>query len=294
MAGSYADVPNHRLAYDRDGTIVVWWAANTPGTIITLSAASRQALNGERDVGSVVGTWGDGANNQPRVAFLFPAPIALSHYFVSNGATGVSPFDWTGFDDAVRVSTDTTNGQDGTWTSWDAAPSSSTSVTPNYRTEIQAADSTPTVKAVRFALPFIGTTHDASLAVIHLYGIPGDKLPIWHPTLDQRVGPAHFDYGDIAGGGNYSKTFRVKNTHATQTAHAVVVTREALTDKTPSMVGATHLFSIDAGAYATSCAVGDLAPGAISDVITVQRDIPVGAQGGLGAGRYVAQAGSWS
>lgn len=289
MAGSYSDVPAPRIAYDRDGTLLVRRNRGS-GVVTTDTAADMRTINNES--GDEF-TWLCGLSNVWDVCLYFTAPRDLHSMFAShrpNDSPGESPHvtDW-------QWSPDSTEPSSGTWTSFTYTQNAAEVVVPNYRTDITALGLTG-VKAIRMVVtaPDAFINRPFRIAAWHLFGPPISTLKLWHPTSNVVLSGAHFDFGDIAAGGSYSRQFRVKNTHATRTAHAVVVTREALTDKTPSMVGATHLFSIDGGPYATSCAVGDLAPGAISDVITVQRDLPVDAQSSLGAGRYVAQAGSWS
>lgn len=278
MAGSYPDVPARRYAYDRDGSS--GFVINTGG----LSAMSTADLQSMNDEDAATGVFVAGTNTPLTLAYcgvIFPSVRDVAGYFVLAG------FDGNAFWNALETSTDTSTGSDGTWTGRTLVDGG------GYRSDIQSVTWTG-IKAVRLSVHAnLGGTFNWTQKSLHLYGTLYSTLRMWHPTLNQEIAAAAFDWGDIAAGTNGSRQFRVKNSHATQTAHSVVVTREALTDKTPSMV-AQRLLSYGGSTPAASVSLGDLAPGAISGVITVDRDTISSSQAALGTLRYIAQAGSWS
>ncbi len=115
---------------------------------------------------------------------------------------------------------------------------------------------------------------------------------MWNPSTDERVGPAHFDWGDAPRSSSADKTFRIKNLSGTLTANDVSVSLNALTDTTPSVPG-QHLISYDGGPFQAQVDIGDLGPGAISDVLTLRRVTPDNAVLSLWSFRIFAAADSW-
>jgi hypothetical protein len=290
MAGSYSDVPDHRFAWDRDGS--VGFTINSSSVLRAMTSGEEQALNSENGNRVSTLTWST-FFDQAAVGVIFPtlSDLAAYAFFGDHENPGGSAQEYTDAGVVFATSTDTSTGTDGTWTSQGSYTMQLPEV-PKYRTSIVPL-AVSGIKAIRFSWPHpgSGSTNPRGL---HLYGTPTSTLRLWDSTLDQPVGAAAFDYGDVSPGSTPTRQFRVKNTHPTQTAHDITVTREALTDKTPSMVGSGHVFSIDGGPYATSLNIGDLAPGAVSNIVTVRHGIQGDAQAGLGAFRYVAQAASWS
>ena len=285
MSGNYPDVPSWRLAYDRDGS--QGFLINRASAVTQLSGAQMIALNDESD-GTISTGW---SSSGGWLAIIFPELRDLDAYFVSQAVNATIG--------GVAVSANTTNGLDGTWTSVLAYPSSVpwTQLTvPNYRNAIVSTSSLA-IKAVRFEFSSIGNAV-STIGAIHLYGepIPGanpNRLALWHPTLDQRVTPAHFDWGDVPRSSSADKTFRVKNLSSTLTGNSIRVAQEILTDTTPSVV-AQHTLSYGGGSFLAQVNIGALAPGAISGVITLRRVTPSNATLSVWAHRVFAEADTWS
>jgi hypothetical protein len=294
MAGAYPDPPSYRMPYDKDGTVV---ASSLGGAITQQSAGTITALNDESDnaLATVI--------NCDWLAFIFPEQRDIDGFFVAmQRAVGGSIID------KVEVSPNTTTGADGTWTQIQAqyTIAGGTAVNPNYRTDYKAAASLG-AKAIRFTPGARGVSGSGAgsgnwaWAAVHIYGSisPGqnpNRLSIWHPTSDVRVPANWFDWGDSPRGSSADKTFRVKNLSGTQTANTVNVTTEVLTDATggaPS-VGGQHTLSTDATTFTASIAIGNLAPAAISGVLTIRRNTPSNAQLGAWAFRIAANATSWT
>lgn len=280
MAGNYPDVPDHRIAYDRDGSIGFWY--DTSQTVNQYSQAYLQNLNDEDD--STTGRAGD-ANGMYREGVIFPEPRDIAGYFL---AASASPTN-------LETSTDTTNGVDGTWTAR-GNPVNGGNSKPGYRNAIQSVN-WPGVKGIRWrhAASFGPDNYVRMFAV---YGSPSsgeapDRLRIWHPTSDVEVAGYHFDFGDVPRAAVVSKTFRVKNPSATLTANDVTLSVEALSDTSPSNVS-QYEFSDDGTNFSSTLNIGNLAPGATSGVITLRRTTNVNATLGIWTCRFVASAASYT
>ena len=285
MAGSYPDAPGHRMAYDRDGSVVV--SVDNTGVSSELDSAQKRALNNE--FGST--TAGDGVSlpTGGHLAVIFPEVRDLAAYFLSSYGSYGDP-------SGVQVSTDTTNGTDGTWSAVALAFSVATAypVKPAYRQRITSVSASG-IKGIRVTKSAAG--NPPSVYALHLYGAPsssaGDRLELWHPTLDERLGASALDWGNVPRGSSADQTFRVKNVSTTLTASGITVSLEAPTDTTPSVPG-QHLLSYSGGAFAATAAVGNLAPGAISGVVALRRVVAANAGLGVWAARVIADATTWA
>ena len=275
MAGRYPDVIGPRMAYDRDGSVVV--LIDGDNVITELTGAQAKEINDE-DAASIHG--------DRRIAVLFPELRDLVGYFARmSGFAGIG---------ALEASIDTSNGLDGTWTTvvdpWINAPD----VVPSYRSAIQAVSATGK-RAVRFAIT--PSALGMYISALHLYGAASagetTYLHLWDPALSQDLGGAALDFGDVPRGSSADRTFRVKNAHPSLTAQGVTLTLEALTDTTPSVPG-QFLLSTDGATFGAQAGLGNLGPGAVSGLVTIRRNTPVDAALGLWAARVVAAAGSWA
>jgi hypothetical protein len=221
-----------------------------------------------------------------RMAWIFPELRDVAGYFIAGTFHGSVVLEW---------SASTTNGVDGSWTTVTSSATTvaAASTKPGYRT-VQSM-SVSGAKAVRISV----TTTAAgpgSVAAWHLFGKPtsgGDRLELWHPSLSQRVGGAHFDWGNAPQGSTGDVQFRVKNTSGSLTANTVTVSVEAPTDTSPSVSG-QHTLSDNGVTFGATVSLGSLAPGAVSGVLTLRRATPSNAALGLWTFRVKAAAGSWT
>jgi hypothetical protein len=285
VAGSYPDVPAPRFAYDRDGSFgVLYFLSGSPGpssygpgsaTLISANGESNNVFNGFCDTAFF--------------AAVFPdlRDITGAFLYIGEKASGVTA--------SIQTSPDTTTGQDGTWTTR-VGPFSATGVgitiatadspgcVPSYRNNIATLTTITNIKGVRGNIN--GCNGGIHSFPLHIYGADSsgqnvDSLRAWHPTLNQALGGAALDFGDIARGSTQTKTFRIKNNSAVLTAHQIMVTTEVPTnDASPSLIGQIQV-STDGVNFFNSINIGDLAPGAISGVITVDNDPVAGAAVGL-------------
>lgn len=295
MAGNYPDYIDNRMAYHLDGTVgLVWRTGGGPPVVTNLST-----INDESDdylsVQSTAGYTSD--NPDYYVALIFPEARDLSGFFMSLEYSGSSTGGGT---PECMTSTDTTNGVDGTWTAisgttWQqGAPYSNPD---HWRKTVGLTDHTDAtgIKAIRWRRWASGTSRTINWDIksLHLYGkIAGTtrRLELWHPTLDQRLGAAGFDWGDIPRASAATTTFRVKNRSATETANGVNV---SIVSSTDSSLSAVMDLSTGSG-YATTQSVGNLAPGAISTQITLRGTMGISQPLGTSAAIVKAQATTWS
>lgn len=288
MAGSYPDAPGMKFAYDADGSAGSYEITSGAGsgTFRSLTAGEMTTLNSEAGTAVSLPT-ANGDNTTARVAIVFPQLRDItginSGIFFGGNSTGQSR--------VLETSADTTNGRDGAWTTR-TTPTLST----NFRSGVQTYSLTG-VKAVRWTMTMGQSFPSANWAQCHIYGsIPvattPDRLTLWHPTLDQELGGAALDFGDVQRGSVSNKTFRVKNLSATLTANSIVVSVSALTEGSPAVAG-QYTFGI-AGSFAGTQTIASLAPGVISAVVTARLTMVAGAALSLYRQRISAVAATWS
>ena len=293
MAGNYPDVPAPRMAYDRDGT--VGFRISTSNVVTFWSQGDLNAANNESTNNNT--SAGPGRNTYQ--GLIFPQLRDISGIFcaaaiVNNGSYRSVLFEW---------SPNTTNGFDGTWNSLTTIGVNTTVISP-YRDSITSVSQTG-VKGIRTrASSFTGATDGWHYWIaVHFYGSISnytglDSLRMWHPTLDEPLDDntsadgAYLDWGDVARGTSAARTFRIKNNSATLTANSVTLSTQVLSNTTPALEA--QITYSDGGAFASSINIGNLAPGAMSSVITVRKNTDLSASPSLWAWRTVAEAGSWS
>lgn len=280
MAGNYPDAPSWRMAYDRDGSVVL--RIDTVRDIVELVGGDVIKLN---DEGTGTGLSISAGEAQSWVV-LFPELRDLDAYFLGSG----SSYDVI----EAFTSVDSTNGVDGTWVSLGVPPLANGAA--DFRTEIVST----TALAVRAFKLWVDprNTSGFTLHTLHLYGerSPGqalNALELWHPTNDEKLPPAWLDWGNTPRGSSEDRTFRVKNVSTTSTAQAVRVAFDVLTDGAPSVPG-QHLLSYGGGSFLAQVNVGDLAPGAISGPVTLRRVTASNAELGLFAFRVFAEPDAWA
>ena len=277
MAGSYPDVPGARIAYDRDGSTGA--RISNTNAVTSLTAGEVNNMNDEDADSTTMGDTG-------RLAIFFPVPMTLVGCFHAGSSTITT-----------EISSNTTNGVDGTWTTFRAGVANA-GISPTYRSSIFTAGAPSTgVKSIRFTTS--SSSAGAAMNAAHVYGYPdsnSDRLEFWHPTLDQplRNTPAYFDYGDVSrSAANIERDFRIKNLSTSLTANTITVGREAPTDTSPTYVSQTE-FRYNGGSYGSTASLGSLAPNTISNVFTAKFDISATAVLSVWAQRYFADAVSWS
>lgn len=291
MAGNYPDEPSSRMAHDKDGTR--WIVAGEGGSPRDLTPTEVALLNSERVITSSTPQGVHDQGNPTILAAIFPEKRDLAGYFFRFrifGSGGTQNLVFYG----AQSSADTTNGLDGNWSDFAGASATDSTALELYRTGIQSA-SRLGIRGVRFR--YNNKSRDNLINNVHLYGTPSpganiDRLDLWHPTLDEVVPPAYFDWGDVPRGSSEDRLFRVKNRSATLTANDVTIGVEALTDASPS-VPAQHTLSHNGGSFLGQIDIGSLAPGAISLPVTLRRVTPTNAQLWIWAARVFAESDDW-
>lgn len=287
MAGNYADPPGPRLAWDRDGT---QWYRLVNGALTQLSVTDMQKANNEDN--DYVEDPGYSNPISASYIWLFPEPrdlmgLKLMEPSATYGGVSFSP---------IEVSSDTTNGIDGTWTSVTGITTvTSGPVAPGYRTV--PTMSKQNVKGLRISYSHGYNSH-ARIAAAHIYGKPStvtDRLEFWHPTLNQSLFdfPAHLDWGNRPRATTEVRSVRLKNQSATLVASNITVGLETFADASPTFLSQMSL-RYDGGAYAPTVLIDSLTPGQISAVIDIRQALATNAALSVWAQRLYASAAAWA
>ena len=294
MAGTYPDVPGPRIPYDRNLGAVLHAGVGTPGSSFVqytyTTAAQLATVNDESNtVARLTNTGGI-----QFAALLLHEACDVVGYLIRASAAGVA------FPCSILTSVDTTDGLNGTWVERVVSPA------PQLASDSQGALRSvnvvnwTNVRGVRLQAAG-NVSSDGYLSTFHLYGTPTaaalsaqpHRLRLWHPTLDQPLGGADLDLGDLKQGVTGIKSFRVKNASTTQSANTVSLSREVLTDAAMAAI-AEYNVNFNGGAYGTTATVGTLAPGAISAVCNIRRVVGAAAAVQPMQVRLIAAATSWT
>lgn len=289
MAGNYPDPPGPRMAWDRDGT---QFYRLVSGVLTQLSEIEARKANSEK--AEYVEDPGYSSPTSQTLIWFFPEPRDLVGIKLMTGAglyPGV-PFS------VVEVSSDSTNGLDGTWSAVTGVTTDTSggTITPGYRQNISAI-SRANVRALRIYASHGYNSH-SRLGAAHIYGKPsnsGNRLEFWHPTLDEPLSnyPAWLDWGNRPRGSTATRYVRVKNISGLLTASPITVGMEALADA-PLSVVSQHSFSLDDSTFTPTVTIPSLAPGEISPVIAIKQALFTNADLSVWAQRVYANAGAWA
>ena len=217
----YPALPDHRIPYDMDGTIV--YRGTTGGGATTL------ATNGEL-LGLQDNSLGGGGfpNVDFRVAgnaavfLFFPESREITGCFIASRETSGGGANLTG----LSGSNDTTNGIDGTWetASLPGGGPVYTGIFDQWRNGIKAVSFTGPKKNVRFWNNGASGSGGSNWGTVHLYGeaaagAMAHDLIFLDPDLGAGVAfPAPEDFGDQPLGTTVVRPFRIKNTSGSRTA----------------------------------------------------------------------------
>lgn len=279
----YADLPGHRFALDKDGSIA--FRIMNDNSLVVLNSTETAEMNDEDDSAYISG------NSPVWVGWVFPQTRTILGVF-----QGGYDNDSGGNDEQWLYSTDTTNGQDGTWTELlpTLGATQSAPTLGRWRSAIRTCNQAG-VKGVKTVRGSTYSFQGTNISTVHVYGTidggPTDRLALWHPTLDQQLAANDFNWGDIGQGSTADKTFRVKNLSATLTASSITVSLDALTHTT---MATQHSLSDDGSTFGTTISITTLAPGVMSSVLTLRRSTPSNAAIGPHAMRVLATAASWA
>ena len=214
----YTALPDHRIPYDNDGTIVYH---HITGTALTGAQPNSTLIAWQDEAFVGAGTSLDNGSAWTTY-FFFPEQREITGIYGEaeerNGPRVIT---------SVQGSNDTANGLDGTWETASlpaGAPPAGTTPADVWRTGIRAVSFTGPKQSCR--VNWSGTTGGTSGQVmsLHLYGeaAPGAMA---HDLVfvDQDAGvPGVFqapeDFGDQPLGTTVVRQFRLRNTSATRTA----------------------------------------------------------------------------
>lgn len=288
---SYSPVPDRRMAYDADGTVIgtnitpnVGFAA---GITAWMSTADMLELNDQDSV--TVASLSGGL----KLWVWFPevreiVGIAMQTYHTDGDAF------------QLQGSADSTNGLDGTWETATLPGGHPTQNTPtwavdHWRTEILPVSFTTPMKVIRILnAGGTGIGHDPGYtSLLHLYGrkdageTPDDILFIDHDDTPGVEFTTDEDFGDRPLGTTVVRQVRVKNASATLTANSINL---QLNDTDFS-------FSFSSsGPWESVLNIASLGAGAESATIYVRNTTPDPLAGLLGprAARIIGTVGSWT
>lgn len=289
MAGSRPDYPGNRMPIDDDGTVL--YRTNRAGVMDSTAAST---LNYE--AAASVSFWpaaGAGSGSTGYLTVVFPELRDVVGWYLrlSNLATGVID------DDDVEYATDTSTGDDGTWTSASTAwgvVGSDTAASSSWRDDVVTSQPLR-CNGLRFA--YSGAENSIYLSNLHLFGervTHGDRLVVYDFDGKVRVLPRTLDWGDVPLASAADFRIRVKNTSASLIADSMLVTLEPSTDTTPS-VPAQHLLSYDLGdTFAASVSIGRVEPGDVTGPIIVRRVTSASVTAGPWAARIRVTASGWT
>lgn len=284
---NYPAPPDHRLAYDIDGSI----GFIIRGGVTTQMTTTELGYWNDEDADAFPGGINQ-SDNPTYFGIIFPEHRNITAYYVNLTTPDgfISIGNW-------ETSVDTTNGTDGTWVSRTGPIMATGTVAPDYRQSINTVSWTG-IKAIRFVATSGSGSRSVNLRTFHLYGTIAagetpNRLRLWHPTLDQEVSASHFDFGDVMRSTSSDIQFRVKNNSATLNANTITVSTSVPTDSAAPTVASSLTLS-NGGAFAATTSAGTLAPGAISGVITLRRTTLATAALSVWAFRVKAAAASWS
>lgn len=290
MAGNYPDAPSNRMLLDRDGTQM--YKIDMVNVITQLTSGQVQSVNSETSRGAT-GLQLHGQNQFGTLLVFFPEKRDVAgYYFNMNSSASFGSVTLI----SAEVSTNTTNGIDGTWTAI-AGAGYCEPMSPNFRSKIQGITALG-IRAMRFKTQS-GAPSFGCYPCVHIYGNPSagqnpNRLSVWHPTSDAHISGPYYDWGDTPRSSSADRNCRIKNISSTLTANDITVAFDILTDTTPSVPG-QYTISADGGTtFLGSVNIGNLSPGGISPVLIVRRNTPANADLSVWEPRIIAQATSWS
>ena len=292
MAGLYPDVPGVRIPYDVDGSIAkyastVSSANNTINGSWTIAAASdlNNANNG--DVNSFGFNLSLPGSSGRMISIAFAQTVDISGhnnvYYQEHANVYLN---------GLYYSTDTSDGTDGSWSA-----NQTFNADNRYTTQAALRDITAVswsgVKGIRmWIVNPSGFVYAMNFRDIAFYGsYTSNGLVGWHPTLNQQIGGADLDIGDVALGTVHTKTFRIKNGNATKTANTILISS---TRGTAGTIAGLE-FSDDNTNWDATLSIPSIAPGAISSILYVRRTVGAGETPNIaGIAQITFTAGSWT
>jgi len=267
----YDTLPDQRIPYDIDGT-VVYTSTDNPNTAtlalheadVQLDDTQMQELQ-DTDTSTVVSYLASGADGSSILWWFFPEDrIVSAAVFIFTGST-TSTY--------VGGSSDTANGNDGTWeapSQPDGTPFQVYSAVDLWRSGIRPLSFAGSIKTLVAIHALNSSGADTSVWVLaHIYGhtdagaMTNDLIFIDPDTSDEWTAPD--DFGDQPLGTSVVDTFKVKNTSVADTATGVTLQCD----------DDDFVIAEDSGGpWVTSIDVGSLGPEVESDTYYVRCTSP--------------------
>lgn len=226
------------------------------------------------------------ASTSMNICLVFPEPRTITAWSFAYA------YDTVGRYASIQTSSDTTNGEDGSWNSVVAQASLDEHVNATAaKFRNPKTVNWTNVKGLRLV-----TVNSGGNMYIRELGLWGNYTPsglqFWHATNSSPMAGDNFDIGNAARSATYSTTFRIKNNSATQTANNITITSSS----TAAVGGIRNTLEFsDGGAYANSVVLTSLAPGATSNVITIRRIVNASETlNSFGTTKVTAVAQSWT
>lgn len=303
MAGGYNDRTKYRLAYDIDGTGLVVFAGTAAQPLNSAFSANSTYLKllNANEYNNNSQAFTVTASVAGYYAFVFPQLMNITGY--QAWKTTTTPGTYTQ-NQPIQYSTDTVNGYDGTWTSvgFNTLATLPTATKSEYRSD-PISLSLNSIKGLRFGCSQIPTSGFQPYSNIHLFGQPSgttNVLKFWHPTLDEELSPAYFDFGYAYRGTTETRNFRIKNI-SSQIANTVTISYDenpaASTSSTasisPTLISQYTIAKSDQ-VYGSSISITALNPGSISEVLSVRKNTSATALLGLYSLKLKSAVGSWT
>lgn len=280
---TYPALPDMRIPYDNDGTVVAF-GSTFDGVLGYVSGAHAIIYNGLAV--NPPGATESVPLTAPYGGFwlFFPEQREVTAYWEFNaGAThgACSFYQWQG-------SNDTTNGVDGTWETATSSAATFNSLF-DWRSGIKTISFTGPKKVVRI---LFSAVNDSLLnpQAFHVYGAKGaGQTPddIVYLDADNADNPftAPVDFGDMPLGTTAVRHFKVQNASATKTANTINI----------QCNDADFAISSDGVTYVVTINIASLAAGASSGVLYVRNTSPnPGGRLGPRFARIVTTVGSWT
>ncbi len=292
MAGAYPNTPSRRMAWDDDGSVVLWAKGNdgplTQGTgptdyaYVNATTPQQEALNDE-DLSTDINA--NEARQSAHFAILFPEKREVDGLYFA--AHDIATEQWTDHSD------DQTNGTDGTWTDFSVGGVSGEPA-DGYRDNI-ISKALSNILAVR---AFIGRSQVSSgtsaFETLHFYGTitPGetpDRLIFLDPDDSDNEFTLPLDYGDVPRGQTSTNTFKVRNNSGSLTANGVQTTGADLFGGS----GSWYTYSDDDITYSATLALGNISPGG-TQLVHIKQIVPDAQAPAVHAARTKLNVTSWS
>jgi len=279
----YTALPDRRMPYDIDGT-VVYQSINIASGMLDLASSGTKTEWNDYDY-SIAGTWTVGAALQTWWWFPETREVTAFYVFYFTGNT-VAPAQGVA---SVVASNDSTNGLDGTWETATLSGGSPAYVDNfNWRSGVKPISLTGPKRTIKIQSAGTG---NQEVAIAHIYGekaagqTPEDLIFIDHDTTPGVEYAAPEDFGDMPLGTTATRQFRVKNTSATKTANTINI----------QCNDSDFVISTDNATWVVTINITSLAAGAESSTMYVRCTTPaIGSFLGPRHARIVATVASYT